>query len=47
MLKLRTAVSVSLPDSGDYELQEKKVGNLRRGSETEDWTVDEMTQIAA
>ena len=43
MLKLRTAVSVSLPDSGDYELQEKKVGNLRRGSETEDWTVDEMT----
>ena len=47
MLKLRTAASVSLPVSGNYELQEKRMGNLRRGSETEDWTIDEMTQIAA
>ena len=47
MLKLRTAVSVSLPADENYELQEEKMGSLRQGSETEDWTVDEMTQIAA
>ena len=48
MLKLRTVVSASMPPvAGNFELQEKKKGSLRRGSEMEDWAVDEMTQLAA